>query len=134
MQTFARITRSTSVIVRGHVGHGASGESKVCRCHLQHAAIAVKNERAQSKAGQRAHADGEGRNQNQPEKRRGQKLCIGLLASIEGKLGRDRSASYEGNHRAVPCPPWAAARSYVARSTSPPMAFELLTRLIIAGV
>ena len=62
MQTFARITRSTSVIVRGHVGHGASGESKVCRCHLQHAAIAVKNERAQSKAGQRAHADGEGFN------------------------------------------------------------------------
>jgi hypothetical protein len=31
-------------------------------------------------------------------------FAIGFLPSIEGKLGRDRSASCDGNHRPGPCP------------------------------
>jgi hypothetical protein len=39
--------------------------SEIRRRHLEHVALVVENERADFKPGQRGHADGEGRDQNQ---------------------------------------------------------------------
>ena len=53
--------------------------SEVRRRHLEHVAITVKKRR---KPGQRGHADGKGREQNQAQKRNGQKPCHSSLPFI----------------------------------------------------
>jgi hypothetical protein len=43
--------------------------SEIRRRHLEHVALVVENERADFKPGQRGHADGKGRDQNQSQER-----------------------------------------------------------------
>jgi len=63
------------------------GGSEVRRRNLEHVAIAVKKER---KPRQRSHADGKGREQNQAQKRNGQKPCHSSLPFIGERLGGGR--------------------------------------------
>jgi hypothetical protein len=60
---------------------------EVRRRHLEHVAITVKKE---PKPGQRGHADGKGREQNQAQKRNDQKPCRSSLPIHHEGLGGGR--------------------------------------------